>query len=83
MVKEAVVVGVVAFMIGSLSSPRAANEGETLKVLCKRFEATAGKKLLNLQKTTFDLSPSDPMFGGSIGAIVVLESLRDMVCPEK
>lgn len=41
--KRAVLVGVVAFLLGSMSSPKAANQDETLKLLCKRFKDLGGE----------------------------------------
>lgn len=40
-----ILTGVVAFTLGAISSPRAANEDETLALLCARFQATAAQTM--------------------------------------
>lgn len=77
--KRAILVGAIAFTLGAVSSPKAANDGETLRVLCQRFDATAGKTLANLQKTHEAVKDAEAR-GGSLGAIVALEAMRTMVC---
>lgn len=41
--KRAVVVGVLAFLLGSMNSPKAADQDETLRLLCKRFREFGGE----------------------------------------
>jgi hypothetical protein len=43
--KRMILSAVVAFTLGAVSSPRAANENETLSLLCARWKSVGGDKL--------------------------------------
>lgn len=40
--KRAVVTGVVAFLLGAATAPKAANQNETMVLLCKRWQEWGG-----------------------------------------
>lgn len=48
--KRVVLTGAIAFLLGAATSPRAANQDETMTVLCARFDAGAGKALAHATK---------------------------------
>lgn len=45
--KRTVIVGVIAFLLGAATSPRAANQDETLTLLCRRWKASGGEAMNN------------------------------------
>lgn len=45
--KRAVLVGIVAFSLGAMTAPRAANKNEALEVLCQRFKKWNGPGLVS------------------------------------
>ena len=68
--------GAVMFLLGSTSSPRAANENESLTLLCARFkEAAATPRAVKQGWLDAKGRPGVPT-SGIIEARAVLESLR-------
>jgi hypothetical protein len=45
--RRAVIVGAIAFLLGAATAPRAANENETLALLCKRWKVSGGESMNN------------------------------------
>jgi hypothetical protein len=85
--KRAVLVGVVAFLLGSMTSPKAANENETLSLLCKRYEVVASpvERLHEsfLAKDRGATSTRAAHAQRDEAVVVALRAVRDMVCVTK
>lgn len=45
--KRATIIGVIGFLLGAATSPKAANQDETLKLLCQRWKALDGDIYIN------------------------------------
>lgn len=73
---KAAVVGAVMFVLGAASSPKAANENETLTVLCERFRASGAQAFM-------DETRADPQaFVKNAETFAALKFVRKMVCPK-
>ena len=68
---------VVGLVLGMAASPRAANENETLSLLCKRFgDGAGGAKLTAAMKRIEGKGASE----ADVAIAGALSSVRDMVC---
>lgn len=74
---RALLVGVAAFSLGSMSSARAVNENETLSLLCSRFSDGTGGAKLEVGMGRLRAKKADAAETALVAALV---SMRDMVC---
>jgi len=74
-------------LLGSMSSPRAANDREMLAVLCLRFDATAGQTLKTFDGVlSTDLKsgkPMDPRMAKNMAVATALDAMKRMFCEDK
>lgn len=72
--------GAVMFLLGSVSSPKAANENETLSLMCKRLKATGHLKqaedLMWKARQNKDLLEEK----AQLAIMLSLTTFRDVVC---
>lgn len=89
--KRAVLLGVVMFTLGALSTPKAAAPNETMTLLCQRFKAgRSAARIRDIREGKFAPAnraslPGDPLNTALMGSILdsearALEDVRDMVC---
>jgi len=79
--KRSIVIGVACFLLGSMSSPKAAGDrNETLDILCARYRATNGDKLLETARK-LSAAESDKI-GQAFVTLSLAAQLKAIACGE-
>lgn len=72
--RKSVLTGVVAFLLGAAGSPKAANDNETMAMLCARFTAAHGPaRIHEIRVTIPKFGISAASFNGEANALEIMQ----------